>query len=110
MTEAMKDIMVKIIVEVLDIFAIMTKELEQGRASESIPDHMFRIADRDLAWHLKMFLERLIGNKGIEDALSKLDRLTQEEVNMATVQILKVTHRIESGVNEMQARAEEEKR
>ena len=57
-----------------------------------------------------MFLERLIGNKGIEDALSKLDRLTQEEVNMATVQILKVTHRIESGVNEMQARAEEEKR
>ena len=37
MTEAMKAIMVKIIVEVLDIFAIMTKEIKQGRASESVP-------------------------------------------------------------------------
>ena len=37
MTEAMMDIMVKIMVEVLDIFAIMTKEIKQGRASESFP-------------------------------------------------------------------------
>ena len=71
---------------------------------------MLRVADRDPAWHLKMFLETLLGNKSIKDALSKLDRLTEEEVKMATVQILKVTHRIESGVNEMQARAEEERR
>ena len=37
MTEAMMGIMVKIMVEVLDIFAIMTKEIKQGRASESFP-------------------------------------------------------------------------
>ena len=36
MTDAMKDIMVKIMVEVLEIFAIMTKEIKQGRASASI--------------------------------------------------------------------------
>ena len=42
MTEAMKGIMVKIMVEVLEIFAIMTKELRQGRASESIPNDRFR--------------------------------------------------------------------
>ena len=41
MTESMKDIMVKIMAEVLDIFAIMTKEIKQGRASESIPDDRF---------------------------------------------------------------------
>ena len=34
MTEAMKEIMGKIMVEVLGIFAIVTKEIKQGRASE----------------------------------------------------------------------------
>ena len=33
-TNAMTDIIVKIMVEVLDIFAIATKEIKQGRASE----------------------------------------------------------------------------
>ena len=98
MTDAMKDIMVKIMVEVLEIFAIMTKEIKQGRASESITVDMSPIADRDSERHLKMFFKKLIGKKGIEDALSKLDRLTQEEVNMATVQILKVSHHIKDGV------------
>ena len=37
---AMMDIIVKIMVEVLDIFAIATKEIKHGRASElSIPLH-----------------------------------------------------------------------
>ena len=35
-TEAMKDIIVKIMIEVLGIFGIVTKEMKQGRASESI--------------------------------------------------------------------------
>jgi hypothetical protein len=43
MTEVMKGIMVKIMVEVLEIFAIMTKEIKQGRASESIPDNRFSV-------------------------------------------------------------------
>jgi hypothetical protein len=98
MTEAMKEIMVKIMVEVLEIFGIMTKEIKQGRASELIPDGMFPVADRHPERHLKKFFKKLIGRKGIEDALSKLDRLTQEEVNMATVQILKISHDIKGGV------------
>jgi hypothetical protein len=36
-TEAMTDIIVKIMVEVLNIFAIATKEMKQGRASELLP-------------------------------------------------------------------------
>ena len=98
MTDAMKDIMVKIMVEVLEIFAIMTKEIKQGRASESITVDMSPIADRDSERHLKKFFKKLIGRKGIEDALSKLDRLTQEEVNMAIVQILTVSQHIKGGV------------
>ena len=34
-TEAMTDIIVKIMIEVLNIFAIATKEIRQGRASAS---------------------------------------------------------------------------
>ena len=33
-TDAMTDIILKIMIEVLDIFAIATKEIRQGRASE----------------------------------------------------------------------------
>ena len=44
------------------------------------------------------FLKNLIGNSDngsdIEDALERLDRLTQEEVQMAIAQLLKVTNTI----------------
>ena len=89
-TDAMRVIIVKIMVEVLGVFAIVTKEIKQGRASELIPDVMFPIADRDL----EKYLKKLIGRKDIEDALSRLDKLTQEEVRMATVQVLTVAHLI----------------
>ena len=46
MTDAMKDVMVKIMVEVLDIFAIMTKEIKQGRASESMTDESWLVSSR----------------------------------------------------------------
>jgi hypothetical protein len=92
--EAMKDIIVKIMVEVLGIFAIVTKEMKQGRASESIPDDAFPAADRDS----EKYLKKLIGKTDLEDALSRLDRLTQEEAWMATAQVLKVAHRVEDGV------------
>ena len=36
-TDAMTDIVVKIMVEVLNIFAIATKEMKQGRASTLLP-------------------------------------------------------------------------
>ncbi|KAH9007995.1 hypothetical protein EDB84DRAFT_1676770 [Lactarius hengduanensis] len=77
-TEAMRDIIVKIMAEVLEIFAIVTKEMKQGRA--------------------KKYLRKLIGRTDIEDALSRLDKLTQEEARMAIAQILKVAHRVEDGV------------
>ena len=41
--EAMTDIIVKIMVEVLNIFAIATKEIKQGRTSELSIIHVLRI-------------------------------------------------------------------
>ena len=38
--------------------------------------------------------KKLIGRTEIEGALKRLDKLTQEEVRMATVQNLKATHTV----------------
>jgi hypothetical protein len=93
-TEAMRDIIVKIMVEVLGIFGIVTKEMKEGRASELILDDTFPVADRDP----EKYLKKLVGRRDIEDALIRLDKLTQEEARMATAQLLKVAHRVEDGV------------
>ncbi|KAH9019340.1 hypothetical protein EDB83DRAFT_2556025, partial [Lactarius deliciosus] len=77
-TEAMKDTIVKIMVEVLGIFGIVTKEMKQGRA--------------------KKYLKKLVGRRDVEDALGRLDRLTQQEVQMAIVQVLQVSHDVKNGV------------
>jgi hypothetical protein len=97
MTEAMKEIMVKIMVEVLEIFAIMTNEIEHEQSSESIPDDMSPVVNRGSEMSLEKIFKKLIGKKGIKDALSRLDRSTQEAVKMATV-ILEVAHLINGGV------------
>ena len=43
-SEAMTDIIVKIMVEVLNVFAIATKEIRQGRTSELPIIHVLRIS------------------------------------------------------------------
>src|SRR5580658_6076484 len=43
----------------------------------------------------------MMGKNNIEHALKKLDRLTQEEAQMASVQILQITHAIDSEVREI---------
>jgi len=44
------------------------------------------------------YLKKLIGKTDIEDALKRLDRLTQEEARMAAAQLLNVTKTIDSRV------------
>ena len=41
-----------------------------------------------------MFYEKLTGNTDIEDSLSRLDKLTQEEARMASAELLKMTSSI----------------
>ena len=97
-TEAIKHVIVKIMVEVLGIFAILTKEIKERRTSQSITDRTSSVADRDTVRFLKKYLQRLIGRADIDGALKKLQRLTNEEFMMAVVQILKVVSGIQSGV------------
>jgi len=77
-TDAMTDIIVQIMIEVLNIFALATKEMKRGRA--------------------KKYLRKLIGKKEIEDALNRLDKLTQEEARMAAAEILRLAHIIDNNV------------
>jgi hypothetical protein len=93
-TSAMEDMAGRIIVEVLGIFTIVTREIKQGRASESIRDSTFLVANK----RSEKFFKKLIGRRDIEDALSRLDKLTQEEARMATAQVLKLAHDIEYSV------------
>jgi len=46
-TSAMTDIIIKIMVEVLTIFGIATKEVKQGRSSELINVHISIVLDLD---------------------------------------------------------------
>lgn len=91
----MTDTIVKIMVQVLAILAIATKELKQSKASELIPT----------IGHLPLlivcpekFMKRVVGKTEIEDALLRLDKLTQEEARMATVESLKATHNVDGRV------------
>ncbi|KAH9066283.1 hypothetical protein EDB87DRAFT_703626 [Lactarius vividus] len=85
-TATMTDVIVKIMVEVLSIFAIATKEIRQGRA--------------------RKYFKMLAGRRDIEDALERLDRLTQEEAWMATAETLGLTHNVNDKVNSVSLQME----
>jgi len=46
-------------------------------------------------------MKKLIGKTEIEDALKRLDKLTQDEARMATAQVLKVTHTVDDKLAEV---------
>ncbi|KAI9430835.1 hypothetical protein H4582DRAFT_2133404, partial [Lactarius indigo] len=80
-TAAMKDIIIKIMVEVLSILGIVTKEAGEGRT--------------------KKYLKKLIGRTDVEDALQRLDMLTQEEARMAAAEALSITRGIDDKVMDL---------
>ena len=94
LTAAMMDIIVKIIVEVLSILSIATKEIRRGQASEWIPSDSLLLTDSCL----EKYLKKLMGKNGLADALKKLDVLTQEEARMATAELLRVTRGVDDKV------------
>jgi len=55
---------------------------------------LFLIADGQS----EKYLKKLIGRTDVEDALSRLDKLTREEFQAAIAQVLKVTHNVDKGV------------
>ena len=95
-TTGMLDIIVKIMVEVLSILSIATKEIKQGRASELIPDCMNQTLSA--YGRSEKYMKKLAGKTDMEDALSRLDRLTHEEALVAGAQGLEATHDVDDKV------------
>jgi hypothetical protein len=88
---SLTDIIAKVMAEVLSILAIATNEIERGVASESTWWSVIVISHGCV----EKFFNKLIGRTDIEDALSRLDKLTQDEVRMVAAQGLKAAHGID---------------
>ncbi|KAF8468611.1 hypothetical protein DFH94DRAFT_847987 [Russula ochroleuca] len=80
-TAAMTEILVKILVELLSILALVTKQIKQGRG--------------------KKFVKNLFGQNDIEAVLQRLDRLTQDEARMAAVQTLEIVYGLFQNMKEV---------
>ena len=93
-TTEMMNIIIKIMVQVLAILAIATKDIKQGRTSE----FTLRIYCRFAELSPEIFLKKLAGRADIEKALKRLDELTNEEARMATAQVLKATRIVDDRV------------
>jgi archaellum component FlaC len=100
-TAAMRDIIVKIMVEVISILGIVTKEIRQGRTSMCLPPVD---VSRKLDLPEERYLKKLFGRKDVEDALQRLDKFTQEEVRMAAAETLIITRGIDDKVNDVDER------
>ena len=88
LTTKMAEVLVKIVIELLSILSIATKEVKRRRASELSARYALHITIH--MFFSELFSRKLLGRTDIEDALRRLDSLIQEEVQMAIVQTLKV--------------------
>ena len=90
----MKELIIKIMVEILGILAIATKAIKQ-RWTSKLSHYAQVTVDRSLA---EKYLMKLIGRRDVEDALMKLEKLSSDEALMATAQVLKLTHDVDNKV------------
>ena len=91
----MKEVIVKIMAEVLSILGIATRMLERGKMSESIT-----VGGQPLLAYpcSETVFISLVRNTEIEDALGRLDKLTQEEALTASSQALRLTQGVANEV------------
>jgi len=99
---AMTDVMVKIMIEVITILGIVTKEVRQGRTSMSL----FFILFPKIDLRAERYLKSLVGRKDIESALQRLEKLTREEVRMAIAEALTISRDIDVIVKDVDKRLE----
>ena len=92
----MEDVIVRVLVEVLSILSIATKEINQSTTSALI-----RGDGPSVLAHgsLEAFLKKLVGRTDIEDALQRLDNLIQDEARMATAEGLRATHGVDNRID-----------
>ena len=95
----MMAIIVEIMVQVISILGIVTKEIKEGRISRPFVDDIFP----NLMFHAEKFSKRLFGINSLNDAFQQLDKLMQEEVLMAEAETLEISAHIDKNVTDMVA-------
>jgi hypothetical protein len=84
----MTDIIIKIMVELLSVLALATKQIKQGRFSECTIAYTLPMTH----CIIEKFAKKLLGESEVEAVLQRLDRLTQDEARMTATQTLGVVH------------------
>ena len=84
----MTDIIVKIIIELLSVLSLATKQIRQGRFSKPIIIYKLLVAQISV----EKFAKKLFGESEVEAVLQRLDRLTQDEARITVAQTLSVVH------------------
>jgi hypothetical protein len=90
----MTEVIVKIMLELLSVLALASKQMKQGRFSKC--DITFILSMTQCA--IEKFTKKLLGESEIETVLQRLDRLTQEEARMTVAQTLGVVHGLVANV------------
>ena len=96
----MMSTIIQIMVEVLTILRIATKEMKEGQISRQFSICMSTVAER----RSEKYGKRLIKKTEMEDALKRLDMLAQEEARMAIVENLRATHAVDERVADVDDR------
>jgi len=85
----MSGIITKIVVEVLSVLSLATKQIKQGRLSEWFCIvYVYLVCDVSS----EKFAKKLLGESEIEDVLNRLDRLTIDEARMTGTETLQIVH------------------
>jgi hypothetical protein len=91
----MSSIIIKIMVEVLSVLSLATKQIKEGRLSK----RSFILSLYCLPTPVsEKFAKKLLGESEIEDILQRLDRLTVDEARMTGTQTLHVVHGLVSNM------------
>ena len=88
LTPIMTDIVVKIMIQLLSVLALATKQISQKRFSKCAVTYTSSVAHCTT----EKFAKKLLGETEIEAVLQRLDRLTQEEARITVAQTLGVVH------------------
>ena len=87
-TPLLTEVVVKILVQLLSVLALASKQIKQGRFSKCARTYTLFVAQCVVG----KFAKKLLGESEIENTLQRLDRLTQEEAQMTIAQTLGIVH------------------
>ena len=88
-TLAMDEIIVKIMMELLSTLSLATRELKRGRSSKSV---LAALTCCLTEYNAVKSVKKVFGEKGVDAALQRLNRLTQDEVRTTAAETLEVVY------------------